>query len=110
MHTDFVPLRREISMPETHEDLSVIQMHDGSSVRLRHTAPDYNPTDRNSAYAHVRACQARGEIATGLLFIDEGGRDMHDMMKTVQTPLVDVPFSKLCPGSAALDKLMARYR
>ena len=110
VHTDFVPLRREISMPETHEDLSVVQMHDGSSVRLRHTAPDYNPTDRNSAYAHVRACQARGEIATGLLFIDEGGRDMHDMMKTVQTPLVDVPFAKLCPGSAALDKLMARYR
>ena len=110
VHTDFVPLRREISMPETHEDLSVIQMHDGSSVRLRSTAPDYNPTDRNSAYAHVRACQARGEIATGLLFIDEGGRDMHDMMKTVQTPLVDVPFAKLCPGSAALDKLMARYR
>ena len=53
---------------------------------------------------------SRGEIATGLLFIDEGGREMHEMMHTVPTPLVDVPYEKLCPGSAALDKLMNRYR
>lgn len=110
VETDFVPLRREITMPETNEDISVVQMHDGSRVRLRATANDYDPTNRDSAYGHVRACMARGEIATGLLFIDESGRDMHDMMRTIPTPLVDVPFEKLCPGSSALDKLMARYR
>ena len=110
VQTDFVPLRREITMPETNEDMSVVQMHDGSSVRLRSTAPDYDPTNRESAYSHVRACQARNEIATGLLFVDEGGKDMHDMMRTVATPLVDLPFEALCPGKGALDKLMERYR
>jgi 2-oxoglutarate ferredoxin oxidoreductase subunit beta len=58
----------------------------------------------------VRACQARGEIATGLLFVDETGRDMHDYLRTPETPLVDVPFEKLCPGKGALDKLMDRFR
>ena len=110
VHTDFIPLRREITMPETNEDVTVVQMHDGTSVRLRSTAPDYDPTNRDSAYAHVRACQSRGEIATGLLFIDESKRDMHDMLRTVATPLVDVPFEKLSPGKAALEKLMDRYR
>ena len=110
VHTDFVALRREITIPETNEDVSVVQMHDGTSVRLRATAPDYDPTNRESAYAHVRACQARGEIATGLLFIDESKRDMHDLMRTVPTPLVDLPFEKLSPGKAALEKLMDRYR
>jgi len=110
VHTDFVALRREITMPETQEEVSVVQMHDGTSVRLRATAPDYDPTNRESAYAHVRACQARGEIATGLLFIDESKHDMHDFMKTIPTPLVDVPFEKLSPGKAALEKLMDRYR
>jgi 2-oxoglutarate ferredoxin oxidoreductase subunit beta len=85
-------------------------MHDGSSVRLRSTAADYDPTDRTSAYAHVRACQARGEIATGLLFVDEDSRDMHDLLKTPETPLIDLPYERLCPGAAALDALMARYR
>lgn len=110
VEADFVPLRREITVADTNEEISVVQMHDGATVRLRSTSPDYDPTDRNSAYAHVRACQSRGEIATGLLFIDESGSDMHSMMRTVEQPLVDVPFEKLCPGSAALQKLMTRYR
>ncbi len=110
VHVDFVPLQREITVPETNEDVRVVQMHDGATVRLRATAADYDPTNRESAYAHVRECQMRHEIATGLLFVDEGGRDMHDMMRTVPTPLIDVPYEKLCPGKAALDALMERYR
>jgi 2-oxoglutarate ferredoxin oxidoreductase subunit beta len=85
-------------------------MHDGSSIRLRSTAADYDPTDRTSAYAHVRGCQSRGEIATGLLFVDENSRDMHALLKTPETPLIDIPYEQLCPGAAALDALMARHR
>ena len=107
---DFVPLRREITLPDSREPVTVVQLHDGSSVRLRPTTPDYDPTSRESAYAHVRACQARNEIATGLLFVDPTGRDMHEMARTVPTPLVDVPFEALCPGKDALAKLMSRYR
>lgn len=107
---DFVPLEREITVPETDEEVRVVQLHDGGRVRLRATTSDYDPTNRESAYAHVRACQARNEIATGLLFVDETGRDMHDMMRTVETPLIDVPFEQLCPGSAAMEQLMERYR
>ncbi|MCA0377361.1 MAG: 2-oxoacid:ferredoxin oxidoreductase subunit beta [Gemmatimonadetes bacterium] len=110
VHTDFVPLQREITVPDTHEDVRVVTMHDGGTVRLRATAPDYDPTNRESAYAHVRACQKRGEIATGLLFVDEGGTEMHDMLRTVHSPLVDLPYDQLCPGAGALDKLMDRYR
>ncbi len=110
VHTDFVPLRREITLPESEQEVHTVTMHDGSAVRLRATAADYDPTDRESAYAHVRACQARREIATGLLFLDEGGKDMHDLMGTPDTPLIDLPYEKLCPGQKALDSLMERYR
>jgi 2-oxoglutarate ferredoxin oxidoreductase subunit beta len=107
---DFVPLRREISAPETHEPITTITMHDGSTVRFRRTHEGYDPTNRESAYAHIRACQQRNEVATGLLFIDEQGADMHAVSKTVKTPLVDLPYSELCPGNAALQKLMNKYR
>jgi 2-oxoglutarate ferredoxin oxidoreductase subunit beta len=110
VEADFVPLRREITLEETGEDVRSVQMHDGATVRLRSTSPDYDPTNRESAYAHVRACQARGEIATGLLFVNEDGREMHDYLRTPQGPLVDLPYDKLCPGASALDKLMERYR
>ena len=107
---DFVPIQRAITVPETDEEVRVVQLHDGGSVRLRSTSPEYDPTDREHAYAHVRACQARQEMATGLLFVDDGGREMHDMMRTVPTPLIDIPYEKLCPGKAALEALMQRYR
>lgn len=49
-------------------------------------------------------------MATGLLFVDESSRDMHDLLRTTEAPLVDIPFDRLCPGYAALEVLMARYR
>ena len=107
---DFVPLRREITVPETREDVTVVQMHDGATVRLRSTAPDYDPTNRDGAYAHVRALQQKGEVATGLLYLDESAKDMHAVNKTVQRPLVDLPHEELCPGRAALDELMEEFR
>ncbi len=107
---DFVPLRHEICAPQTDMAVSVVTMHDGSTVRFRTTEDSYDPTSREAAYAHVRACQLRHEVATGLLFIDETGRDMHAVARTVATPLVDLPYSVLCPGNEALQVLMERYR
>ncbi|MGA0040511.1 MAG: 2-oxoacid:ferredoxin oxidoreductase subunit beta [Pirellulales bacterium] len=92
------------------DNLRVVQMHDGGTVRLRSTSPDYDPTDRASAYQHISACQRRGEIATGLLFVDNSSRSMHDVLRTTSTPLVDLQHEDLCPGSAALDSLMKRFR
>ena len=107
---DFVPLRREITVPDTTEAISTITMHDGSVVRFRKTHDSYDPTDRAAAYAHVRACQQRSEVATGLLFLDESGLDMHAVAKTVPVPLVDLTYKQLCPGNSALQALMEKYR
>ena len=85
-------------------------MHDGSVVRFRRVAADYDPRDRDAAYAYVRKHQARGEVVTGLLHIDESAADMHAVSGTVSRPLVDLPFEELCPGSAALSELMDEYR
>jgi 2-oxoglutarate ferredoxin oxidoreductase subunit beta len=107
---DFVPLRREISA-ETSESAAVsVTMHDGSVVRFRKVASDYDPRDRDAAYRHVRDHQARGEVVTGLLHIDETSKDMHSLSGTVDQPLVNLPYEDLCPGSGALAELMEEYR
>ncbi|MBW7932966.1 MAG: 2-oxoacid:ferredoxin oxidoreductase subunit beta [Gemmatimonadaceae bacterium] len=110
VETDFIPLRREIKMPSGQSDVTVVHMHDGSAVHLRAAAAGYNPRNRDSAYRHVQACMKKGEVATGILYIDDAGRCMHDLHRTVPTPLRDLPFESLCPGSAALDRVMERYR
>jgi hypothetical protein len=35
---------------------------------------------------------------------------MHEISRTIDRPLVDIPFEELCPGSAELDALMEEYR
>jgi len=108
---DFVPLQHEITVAQTDATTIDVPMHDGTRVRLRPVAEGYDPTDRTSAYAHVRACQARGEIATGLLYVDEESRqEMCDGMGLPPEPLIDVAYEQLCPGGNALGVLMERYR
>src|SRR6476620_6036879 len=107
---DFVPLRREITA-ETNDTSAVsVTMHDGSIVRFRRVAADYDPRNRDAAYAYVRERQGRGEVVTGLLYIDESAADMHGVAGTIERPLVELPYEELCPGSAALEELMNEYR
>ena len=106
---DFVPVRREITVAATDASVKTVTMHDGSSVRFRAVAEAYDPTDRDAAYAHVRRLQAAGEVATGLLYIDGSGPDMHALNGTVDEPLAEIPFERLCPGSAALAELQKEF-
>ena len=42
--------------------------------------------------------QGRGEVVTGLLYLNESVPDVHEMNLTSDRPLVDIPFEQLCPG------------
>jgi 2-oxoglutarate ferredoxin oxidoreductase subunit beta len=108
--TDFVPLLHEIQAQQDEGAATAVTMHDGSVVRFRSVDEDYDPTDRDAAHAHLKELQARGEVATGLLFIEPASLDLHAFANTVDQPLVGVPFEKLCPGSGVLAELQSRWR
>lgn len=114
---DFVPLRREIAVESAEgngagngDGVRSVTMHDGSVVRFRKLAEDYDPTDREAAYRYVRQAQGRGEVVTGLLYVDEGAADMHAVNGTVEQGLATVPYEELCPGEGKLQELMEEYR
>jgi 2-oxoglutarate/2-oxoacid ferredoxin oxidoreductase subunit beta len=107
---DFVPLQREIATSFDGGETRSVRMHDGSIVKFRKVKDDYDPTDREAAYSFVRQAQRRGEVVTGLLYIDEDTADMHAVNKSVSTPLVELPYESLCPGSGALAELMEEFR
>ncbi|MGQ0561531.1 MAG: 2-oxoacid:ferredoxin oxidoreductase subunit beta, partial [Gemmatimonadota bacterium] len=110
VHADLVEPRDEITVTAGHGDSVDVRLHDGSTVRLLKTAADYDATDRDAAYAYVRARQRAGEVPTGLLYIETGSRDMHDVENVINSPLAKVPFEQLCPGSAALAAFMDELR
>ena len=108
--SDLVPEAEEITADIAPGEPRDVEMHDGSMVRFRHTEHDYDPTDRERAYAYVSECRLAGEVATGLLFFDPDSRDHHEVLGTVKTPLWDLPFEDLCPGADTLDQVMKNYR
>jgi 2-oxoglutarate ferredoxin oxidoreductase subunit beta len=107
---DFVAPAREITADYDAGATVNVTLHDGSTVRLSKVERDYDPTDRRAVFASLQQRQGRGEVSTGLLYVDKGGGDVHEMNGTTDTPLAQVPYEKLCPGSAALDKLQEAFR
>jgi 2-oxoglutarate ferredoxin oxidoreductase subunit beta len=107
---DFVPFAQEIAVEYQPGTATSVRLHDGSVVRLRKMEEDYDPTDRQAVADHLELHRHRGEIATGLLYVDKQASDMHDTSQTTEVPLAQLPFDKLCPGSAALDELQKSFR
>jgi 2-oxoglutarate ferredoxin oxidoreductase subunit beta len=107
---DLVPLRSPIEAAQEIGAANPITLHDGSVVHLRAVDEDYDPTDRGAVLEHVSALKAKGEVPTGLLYLEPGSSDMHSMNRSVSTPMVELPFETLCPGNEALQKLMGQFR
>jgi 2-oxoglutarate ferredoxin oxidoreductase subunit beta len=107
---DFIPAAPEITAEYAQGSTISVQMHDGSVVRFAKVAPDYDPTNRQAAQAYLQEHLAMGEVPTGLLFVDQGAADMHELNDTTDVPLSQVPYEKLCPGRAVLDKLQEAFR
>ncbi len=107
---DFVPFRSAIEAKQQEDGVTTVAMHDGSLMRFRTVGGDYDPTNRQEALAQYARLSATGDVLTGLLFYDGAGDDFHTQNQTVEGPLKDVPFAELCPGSSALDSLMASLR
>ena len=110
VQADFVPPASPIMADYEPGSVRNVMLHDGSWVRLRKVAEDYDPTDRDRAYSYIRDRQREGELVTGLLHLSPDSRDLHDQSETVDTPLTQLPYDVLCPGSAELDKLQKRFR
>jgi len=107
---DFVPVMHEIKASYDEGAARNIQMHDGSIVRLRKLARDWDPLDRLSVTVAMQKARAAGEILTGLLYADTSSRDLHDILQTSAKPLNTLTENDLCPGSSMLEKLNQSLR
>jgi 2-oxoglutarate ferredoxin oxidoreductase subunit beta len=87
-----------------------VKQHDGTSLRLRKLNNDYDPTDHLAAQNFLARHAAKGEVVTGLLFIEPDSDDLHASANTVETPLNALNAKELCPGQGALEKLNASLR
>jgi 2-oxoglutarate ferredoxin oxidoreductase subunit beta len=60
--------------------------------------------------AFLQKHAAKGQVVTGLLYVDAEAEDLHSHLNTVEMPLNALGEKELCPGSAALEKVNASFR
>jgi 2-oxoglutarate ferredoxin oxidoreductase subunit beta len=109
-YLDYITPRAQIKVDYDPGTVEVVEQHDGSRLALRKLAADYDVHDRLAAMTFLQNHAAKGQIVTGLLYVEEDPQDLHANANTVAKPLNALSAKELCPGSAALDKLNAGLR
>lgn len=107
---DFVPISKEIVTSYEAGNVQDLLLHDGTTIHLHKLAKDWDPTDRISAVNAMQRAKEKGEILTGLLYINENAPDLQELLNTSDRPLNSLGREVLCPGSEALQKLNSSLR
>lgn len=107
---DFVPSREEITAQYDSGDTMLLDLHDGSSLKLAKTHPDHDPTDRRAANEALQNSRENNQILTGLIYIDAHTPDFHEVMSLNKAPLNRLKQEELCPGNEKLQSLNDGFR
>jgi len=107
---DFIDLAAEQTATVAPGGFVDVPQADGSTMRLRRIAEDYDPTDRIAVMNTIAERGARGEVVTGLLYVDPAPQDLHAHLNTVGTPFNRLSDADLVPGQRALDALNRALR
>lgn len=106
---DFVPPRATIETSYPEGTTIDIEQFDGSILRLQ-KPKDFNPTDKKSVMEALMQAESENEILTGLLYINQNSKDLHQILNTSDIPLNKLTQAELCPGPKALEQINASYR
>src|SRR3954467_4575498 len=106
----FVPSFEDISVDYDPGTTFEVKMHDGSSLRLRKLQENYNPTDRVASVTQLMESHAKGEVLTGIFYVDPERPSFIDQLNVVDVPLGTLPEERTRPSKAVFDDIMAKHR
>ncbi len=107
---DFITTREPIRVDYEPGTVEVVTLHDGSMLRMRKVAKEYDLHNRIDAMNYLQERSAAGEVVTGMLYLDAEPQDLHDYLHTVETPFNQLGEKELIPGSEALDRFNRSLR
>jgi 2-oxoglutarate ferredoxin oxidoreductase subunit beta len=106
----FVPHFEDIAIDYDPGSTYDVTMHDGSHLRLRKLHEDYNPTDRIGSVKALMEAQERGEVLTGIFYIDTKRVNFTQLLNLVPEPLATLPEDRVRPPRRVLDEVMNAHQ
>src|SRR5437868_9053961 len=106
----FVPAFEDISVEYDPGSTVEVTMHDGSRLRLRKLEEDYDPTDRIRAITRLNEAHEKGEVLTGVFYVNPKAPSFVDLLNIAEQPLATLPESVVSPGREVLEQVMEELR
>jgi 2-oxoglutarate/2-oxoacid ferredoxin oxidoreductase subunit beta len=102
----FVPFFDDISVDYDPGTTTHVTLHDGSRILLKKLGRDYDPTDKLEALRVLTESHDRGEVVTGLFYVNTDQPTFIDQLNVVDEPLATLPVSRVRPPQSVLDEVM----
>ena len=107
---DFVPAYEDISVEIPEGEVREVELHDGSRPPLKKLGRDYDPGDKLNALRTIHEADKRGEVVTGVLYLDSSRKHFMDLLNVVDEPLGTLPEARVRPPQEVLDQVMEELR
>ena len=107
---DFVPFFQDIAVEIPEGEVRDVELHDGSHLRIRKVDRDFDPTDRMAALAALEEAETKGEVLTGVLYVNTSKPTLLELLNLVDEPLATLPQSRVRPPVSALNEVMEELR
>jgi len=107
---DFVPYYDDISVEIAEGEVQEVELHDGSKLRIKKLGRDYDPSNKFDALKAMDEAEKKGEVLTGVFYVDTTKPNFMEMLKMEDAPLATLPESKVRPPKEVLDQVMEELR
>jgi len=107
---DFVPFYDDISVEIAEGEVQEVELHDGSKLRIKKLGRDYNPSDKFDALKAMEEAAKKGEVLTGVFYVDTHKPNFMEMLNLEDAPLATLSESKVRPPKEVLDQVMEELR
>ncbi|MGI9103083.1 MAG: 2-oxoacid:ferredoxin oxidoreductase subunit beta [Terriglobales bacterium] len=110
---------QEVNFVPSFEDIDVeyeagatvdVSMHDGSRLRLRKIEEEYDPTNKAEGLKRLAEAHDKGEILTGVFYVNTKAPTFMDLLNVVDEPLATLPESVVRPSREVLEQCMEELR
>jgi 2-oxoglutarate ferredoxin oxidoreductase subunit beta len=106
----FVPFFEDITVDYDPGTTKEVEMHDGSRVLLHKLPADYDPSNSIHAVRLLGESHKRGELLTGIFYVNPEGKDFIELLNLIEAPLATLSMERVRPERRVLDELMEELK
>jgi len=106
---DYIPSYEEISVEMDPGEVKLVEVHDGSKIKLMKLDEDYDPTNRAEALDMLEKADME-EFHTGLVYYNPNISTLPNDLGLVDEPLASLPPERVRPSNEVFGKIMESFK